>query len=101
LKDYLADMPANKKYLTKSPLHKTLKITAGIIGGWFLSFAFHQCLMLIFPKTDVYVSMHFMAYMVWVTLMIVAFLAKSGWRIWGWYILFGVILFSPYLYKML
>lgn len=27
-------MPANKKHLTKSPLHRFLKIISGLVGGY-------------------------------------------------------------------
>ncbi|WEK34621.1 MAG: hypothetical protein P0Y53_19210 [Candidatus Pseudobacter hemicellulosilyticus] len=93
-------MPANKKYLTTSPLQRTLKITAGIAGGFLVSIALHQFLMLFLPKKEVIVTMPFTAYLVWAVLMVVAFLATNGWKIWGWYLLSSVLLFSPYIYQI-
>ena len=92
-------MPANKKYLTTSPLQRTLKITAGILGGFLLTSSIHQFVMLFLPTKDVYVTMHFTAFICWAILMIIAFLATNGWKIWGWYLLSSVVLFSPYLYR--
>ncbi|MBX3255826.1 MAG: hypothetical protein KF862_16955 [Chitinophagaceae bacterium] len=94
-------MPANKKYLTASPLQRTLKITAAIIGGYMVSTAFHQFLMLFLSKKEVYMTMHFSVYIMWAVLMIVAFLAKSGWKIWGWYLLASAVFFAPVLYQII
>lgn len=94
-------MPANKKYLTTSPLQRTLKITAAIIGGYLLSNIFHQFLMLFLPRKDVNITMHFSVYIMWATLMIIAFLAKNGWKIWGWYLLASAVFFSPFLYQII
>ncbi|MFT4018392.1 MAG: hypothetical protein QM668_15615 [Agriterribacter sp.] len=94
-------MPANKKYLTASPVQRTLKITAAFIGGYMVSTAFHQLLMLFFPKKDVHITMHFSVYIMWAILMIIAFLAKNGWKIWGWYLLASALLFSPFLYQFI
>lgn len=93
-------MPANKKYLTTSPLQRTLKITAGLVGGFLLTTAIHQFAMLFLPKKEVYVTMHFSTYLIWATLMLVAFLSTNGWKIWGWYLLLCMLLFSPYLYQI-
>lgn len=93
-------MPANKKYLTTSPLQRALKITAGIIGGFLLTTAIHQFAMLFFPKKDVHVTMYVTAYVIWAILMLIAFLSTNGWKIWGWYLLLCMLLFSPYLYQM-
>lgn len=94
-------MPANKKYLTQSPLQRTLKITAGIIGGYLVTLALHEFIMLFLPKKDVYMTMHFTTYIIWAILMVLAFLAKSGWKIWGWYLLAGALLLSPFFYTMI
>lgn len=94
-------MPANKKYLTTSPVQRTLKITAAFIGGYMVTTAFHQFIMLFLPKKEMHITMHFSVYIMWAALMIIAFLAKSGWKIWGWYLLAGVVLFSPFLYQII
>ncbi|WP_276485662.1 hypothetical protein [Paraflavitalea pollutisoli] len=92
-------MPANKKYLTTSPLQRTLKISAGILGGYLVSLAFLQCTMSFLPKKDVFVTGHFTNYIIWATLMVVAFLSTNGWKVWGWYLLACVVLMSPYIYQ--
>lgn len=94
-------MPANKKHLTASPWQRLLKVTAAIIGGYwvtntFLLFLLHYC-----NKKDVLVTMKFMSYLIWVALMIIAFLAKNGWKIWAWYLLVGLAFFSPFIYSMI
>ncbi|MBX2921136.1 MAG: hypothetical protein KF746_03005 [Chitinophagaceae bacterium] len=94
-------MPANKKYLTVSPWQRALKITAALIGGYMVSTAFHQFLMLFLPKKEVYTTMSFSVYIMWAVLMIIAFLAKNGWKIWGWYLLVSAVLLSPFLYQLI
>ena len=94
-------MPANKKYLTASPSQRLLKITAAIAGGYWVTTAFMLCLMHFCSKKEVLVTMKFMAYLIWVVLMILAFLAKSGWKIWGWYLLAGSLFFAPFIYGMI
>lgn len=94
-------MPANKKHLTASPLQRLLKITAAIIGGYWVTSSFLLFLLHFGSKKDVLITMKFMSYLVWVALMILAFLAKSGWKIWGWYLLAGTLLLSPVLYGMI
>ena len=91
-------MPANKKYLS-TPGQRILKITAAILGGYLVTTAFHLCLMALFDQKTIITTMTFSSYLVWAMLMIVAFLSKNGWKIWGWYILATILLFSPYLYK--
>ena len=44
-------MPANKKYLTQSPLQRFLKITAGFVGGFIITEAFHMVLALWFDNS--------------------------------------------------
>ncbi|PSK95255.1 hypothetical protein [Taibaiella chishuiensis] len=94
-------MPANKKHLTASPWQRLLKITAAIVGGYFVTSSFLLFLMYCCNKKDVLVTMKFMAYLIWVALMIIAFLAKSGWKIWGWYLLIGTLFFAPSIYGMI
>lgn len=92
-------MPANKKYLTTSPLQRTLKITAGFIGGYLLTLAVHQFFMLFLSKKDVFVTMHFTTYILWAVLMLIAFLSTNGWKIWGWYLLLSGLFFAPFIYQ--
>ncbi len=94
-------MPANKKHLTQSPGQRLLKITAAIIGGYGVTCALHLFMAHYFSKKDLLITMKFTAYLVWVALMILAFLSKNGWKIWGWYLLAIAVLASPFIYSLL
>lgn len=93
-------MPANKKYLS-SPRQRVLKVSAALLGGYMVTSAFHLFLLLFVEKKPLLVTMYFSTYILWAVLMIFAFLAKSGWKIWGWYLLISLLFFSPFLYRML
>jgi hypothetical protein len=83
-------MPAKKEYLTTKG-QRALKISAGLIGGYFLSVAFQMMISVLVPyRTEVILTGAFSVFMLWVALMIVAFLARSGWLIWGIY-LFSIL----------
>ena len=90
-------MPANPKYLTQSNWQRFAKITAAILGGYFVSVTFHLALASWFNRANVLMTMAFSGFILWVTLMVVAFLAKSGWKIWGIYILLTFV-FSLFIY---
>ena len=80
-------MPANPKYLTQSKWQRFAKITAAILGGYFVSVSFHLALAAWLDRADVLMTMAFSGFILWVVLMVLAFLAKSGLKIWGLYIL--------------
>ncbi|MEM8901035.1 MAG: hypothetical protein AAGC85_23190 [Bacteroidota bacterium] len=80
-------MPANKKYLTTSPWQKAAKLTAGFIGGFLLSSSFHTALASCWNRAEVVATSEFSLFLLWAILMILAFLAKNGWKLWGLYIL--------------
>ncbi len=84
-------MPANPKYLTKSIWQRIAKITAAILGGYLVSVSFHLALASWISHVNVIITMAFSGFILWVVLMIVAFLAKSGWKIWGIYLLLTLI----------
>jgi hypothetical protein len=90
-------MPANPKYLTQSKWQRFAKISAAIIGGYFVSVSFHLALASWFNRVNVIITMAFTAFILWVVLMIVAFLAKSALKIWGIYLLLTLI-FSVFIY---
>ncbi|URC13876.1 hypothetical protein [Flavobacterium sp. B183] len=90
-------MPANPKYLTQSKWQRFAKITAAILGGYFVSVTFHLALAAWFSRADILMTMAFSGFILWVALMVVAFLAKNGWKIWGIYILI-TFLFSLLIY---
>jgi hypothetical protein len=79
-------MPAKKEYLT-TKAQRALKITAGLIGGYFLAVSFQMMISVLVPyHTEVVLTGAFSVFMLWVALMIVAFLARNGWFIWGVYL---------------
>lgn len=90
-------MPANPKYLTQSKWQRFAKISAAILGGYLVSISFHLALASWFDRKTIVITMVFSGFIVWVALMIVAFLARNGWRIWGVYLLLTA-LFSGLIY---
>lgn len=83
-------MPANPKYLTQSKWQRFAKITAAILGGYLVSVTVHLALASWFSRADVLITMAFSGFILWVALMVVAFLAKNGWKIWLIYILLSL-----------
>lgn len=90
-------MPANKKHLTASPWQRFLKVTAAIIGGYMVTMSLHLLLMRLMDPSGVYMTARFSVYMLWCLLMVLAFLARNGWKIWAVYIGLSLIFFLPYL----
>lgn len=90
-------MPANKKYLS-SPGQRVLKISAGLVGGYMLSTALHLALATV-PGIgfNLLVSGTFTGFFLWAICMVLAFLARNGWKIWAIYLsltlIFGLIAF--------
>lgn len=85
-------MPANKKYLTPSPWQRFAKITAAILGGLMVAVTFHMALASWFDHVAVIITSTFSAFILWAVLMVLAFLGKNGWKIWGIYLLASVLL---------
>ncbi|UMY66616.1 MULTISPECIES: hypothetical protein [unclassified Flavobacterium] len=85
-------MPANPKYLTTSTRQRVLKITAAILGGYLVSTSFHLALAAWFDQPIVIITSAFTGFLLWGSLMVVTFLARNGWRIWGWYVLITAVL---------
>ena len=80
-------MPANSKYLASTG-QRALKITAGILGGYILAEALHILVgTLVADKGVVVITGAYTTFFVWISLMILAFLSKNGWKIWGIYLL--------------
>jgi len=90
-------MPANPKYLTQSKWQRFAKITAAILGGYFVSVTFHLALASWFNRANILMTMAFSGFILWVVLMVIAFLAKNGWKIWGVYLLLS-LLFCLFIY---
>jgi hypothetical protein len=91
-------MPANKKYLS-SPFQRFLKITAGFIGGYLVMISFHLLLTYLFDKKNVIITAGITGYFLWAILLLLAFLAKNGWKIWGVYLLLAILFYFPFLIK--
>ena len=89
-------MPANKKHLS-SPLQRFLKITAGFIGGYAVMMAFHLVLTLFVDKKHIVMTAGVTGYILWAVLLLLAFLSKNGWKIWGLYLFIFLLLAGPYL----
>ncbi|WP_421812649.1 hypothetical protein [Flagellimonas sp.] len=86
-------MPANKKYLTPTVSQRFAKISAAILGGFIVAILFHLALASWFNHVAVIITSTFSAFILWATLMIVAFLGKNGWKVWGIYLLASLVLF--------
>ena len=90
-------MPANKKYLS-SPRQRALKITAGILGGLIITILFHNAFAsLLEEKGWLIITSAYSSFLVWALLMVIAFMSKNGWKIWGIYLSL-IILFSITIY---
>ena len=89
-------MPANKKYLS-SPGQRFLKITAGFLGGYVLMLSFHLFISIFIPRNYVLQTANFSSYLIWCILLLIAFLSKNGWKIWGMYMLLSILLYFNYL----
>ena len=85
-------MPANPKYLTTNNWQKFAKISAGFIGGYMVSMSFYIALSYWFNHVNVIVTAMFSSFFLWVFLMILSFLAKNGWKVWGIYLSITCIL---------
>ena len=90
-------MPANKKYLS-SPGQRVLKITAGILGGLIITILFHNAGTSLLQENGwLIITSAYSSFLIWVFLLIMAFMAKNGWKVWGIYLslifFFGIIIF--------
>ncbi|MEQ6118914.1 hypothetical protein [Reichenbachiella sp. MALMAid0571] len=90
-------MPANKKHLTQSGWIRFSKITAGFLGGFFVTISFHLVFTIWFDQASVLITSAYSGFILWAVLMILAFLIKKAWKVWGIYM--GLILvFSVVIY---
>ncbi|SFU64441.1 hypothetical protein SAMN05216480_11139 [Pustulibacterium marinum] len=89
-------MPANNKYLTQNKWQRFAKITAGFLGGYLVAITFHLALATWLHKPSVIITATFSAFIIWAVLMVLAFLAHNGWKVWALYLsisLFFLIIF--------
>ncbi|WP_075341794.1 hypothetical protein [Tenacibaculum agarivorans] len=90
-------MPANPKYLNKSPWQQFAKVSAGILGGYIVTALLHMCLPLWFPyPKEILITSIFTVFIVWGALLIFPFLFKNGWKAWGMYMILILILYIIY-----
>jgi len=90
-------MPANEKYLS-SPGQRFLKITAGLLGGFVLTILFHNAIgSLLTEKGGLIITSAYSSFILWALCLVFAFMAKSGWKIWGIYLLL-IFVFAGIIY---
>ncbi|MFZ4861701.1 hypothetical protein ACL9RF_05900 [Sphingobacterium sp. Mn56C] len=70
-------MPANKKYLIKSPWLRLARLLVGVLGGYVLMLSVHLCLSLFFPANAFVITAYLTGYLMWVFLLLWAYTAKS------------------------
>ncbi len=92
-------MPANKKYLTKSPFQRFMKITAGFVGGYAVMISAHLALTSVFNKDAVVATAFFSGYILWAILLLCAFLARNAWKIWLIYLALAAVFVLLYLFN--
>jgi len=79
-------MPSNPKYLTQSKWQRFAKVSAAILGGFLLAASFHMAIAVFLPEEkNLLATFSFSLFLLWCTLMCVAFLFKNGWKCWGVY----------------
>lgn len=90
-------MPANPKYLTKSPWQQFAKLISGIIGGYIISALFHMCLALWMPNhKEVLITTIYTHFILWVVLLMLPYLFKNGWKILGLYVVVIILLYIAF-----
>lgn len=89
-------MPANKKYLTKSPWIRLLKICIGTVGGYLVMLNFHLFLATIFSTKNLVVTSYITGYTLWAFLLLWAFTAKNIWRLGLYYTLLASFFYFIY-----
>lgn len=84
-------MPANKKYLNTSGWQKFAKISSGFLGGYLVSMTLHLAIAAWLYHINMIITMTFTGFVLWMVLMILAFLGKNGWKIWGYYLVLSLL----------
>jgi hypothetical protein len=79
-------MPANPKYLTQSRWQRVAKVSASTLGGFLVSASFHlMWAAWAGDRKSVLITYSYTLFLLWCTLMLLAFLFKNGWTCWLWY----------------
>ena len=76
-------MPANKKYLEKSPWIQTSKLVAAFIGGLVASLSLHLALAFWVGFDYIIPTSLFSIFVLWGFFMITVYWIKSHWISWG------------------
>ena len=84
-------MPANPKYLTTSKWQRFAKISAAILGGYLVSVLIHLALAAWLDRATVLITGSYTLFLLWTALMVLSFLAKNGWKLWGLYLIIILI----------
>lgn len=79
-------MPANKKHLTKSPIERFLKVSAGFAGGYLVTESLHMALALWTHLGNMIYTLRYAGFILWASLFIVALISKKGWKVWVIYL---------------
>jgi len=80
-------MPAKTEYLS-SRGQRWLKISAGILGGYFVAMLPQIAIGAhLENKAPLLITSAYLSFFLWVFFMIVPFLFRSGWKVWGVYLL--------------
>lgn len=82
-------MPANKKYLTQSTPRKIFRLSAGLLGGYFVTVSFFGLLSKIFEPAATMISLRLFGFLLWCGLLINAYLMESPLRVWLLYLGIG------------
>lgn len=93
-------MPANRKYLTRSPWLRLSKILAGMAGGYAVTISLHVFLAAFFPREHVIATAFVTGYVLWAFLLLYAFVARNVWRVWAIYLVLTLLFSLPYLLKI-
>ena len=89
-------MPANPKYLTRSPWQRGARILAGIGGGYAVMVSLHLLLTQVFPRQNVLATAFLTSYGLWAVLLLWAFLDCYWWRVWLTYLGLTLVFMGTY-----
>ncbi|HBK72031.1 MAG TPA: hypothetical protein DDZ39_10320 [Flavobacteriaceae bacterium] len=87
-------MPANPKYLIKSPWEITIKLVAAIVPTYYTSLFFHLSLAVFTDATIVLNTMYYSHYFLWLTLSITVYLFRSAWKSLLFYIFLAFVFYG-------
>lgn len=86
-------MPANKKYLTNSPLDKIIRILSGFGMGYLINILFFSIMGKWIDQGSVLMTVQFLGFLLWAVLLITSFLIKNPWKGLLYYSVITVVLY--------